>query len=330
MKANVYIPPHLIIEQPDCKRPIAAIVQAVIETIGIPTVKRWREAALGMGWSLSQKGHVSTPSEHFPYLIPPPVNPGSASYIFRGRKYGSLPLLIPSPEDSSTTSFHTSSASSSTAFDTSIPSTSDDIYFPDELSPVELALVNATEKMAYLEEHLEQANQKEEEYLAQIRDLRNELAETMSNLKKREYVPFSPTSPSRQARQVSPKTPHATTSLHFPKVNVSMFPRPSPARFQSNVSAPDLLPAASCSPVTPKAKQKGKAETIVLSKLGPATMECLTTFNLTHLTEMVDLIVRYNLPPLWAVRLATLSISDSVRDNLLVALAEDWEAEMTK
>lgn len=38
------------------------------------------------------------------------------------------------------------------------------MYFPDELNPAELALVNATEKIAYLEDHLEEANRKEEAY----------------------------------------------------------------------------------------------------------------------------------------------------------------------
>jgi hypothetical protein len=332
LKANVYIPPHLLIEQPDCKQSIAAIVQAVIENIGIPTVQRWRQAARGIGWSLSQKGHILTPSEHFP-LIPHPVSPGSSSYIFRGRRYGSLPLLIPSLDDPSTTSIHSSSASSSTVFDTLIPppSPSSDMYFPDELGPVELALVNATEKIAYLEERLELANQKEEEYLAEIKDLRNEMSQEFSNLKKREYVQFSPMT-SKSTRQVSPssaspQTPHTVTSSHFPKVNVSMFPRPSPARLQSKFSAPNFSPASSKtrSPVTPMAKRKGKADSTVLPILGPTTMKFLTNFNLTHLTDMVELIVQYNPPPLWSTRLATISISDCDREALLVALADDWE-----
>lgn len=325
----MYIPPHLLIEQPDCKRSIAAIVQAAIENIGIPTVKRWREAARGFGWSLSQPGHISTPSQNI-HLIPPPVSPGSASYIFRGRQYGSLPLLIPSLDDPSTTrtSFHSSSASSSTTFNTLIPppSPSSDLYFSDDLSPAELALVNATEKIAYLEERLELANQKEEEYLAEIEDLRNEMSQEFLNLKKQEYFQFSPT---RQARQVSPspassQTPHAITSSPFPKVNVSKFPRPSPARFLAKSSTPNLSPASSRSPVT-QAKQKGKGKSD-LTVLGPTTMECLTKFNLTHLIEMVELVVQYNPPPLWGVRLANISISDSDREALLVALADDWEA----
>jgi hypothetical protein len=181
LKANVYIPPHLVIEQPDCKRSIAAIVQAVIEIIGIPTIKRWRQAAHAFGWSLSQKGHIITPSDHFPDFIPPPVRPGSASYIFRGRRYGSLPLLtdIPTPDDRSTTSFHNSSTRSSTVFTTLTSSPSSDIYFPDELDPIELALVDATEKNAYLKESLEEAIRKEEKYLTEITDLRNELAEAI-------------------------------------------------------------------------------------------------------------------------------------------------------
>lgn len=309
------------------------MVQAVIENIGIPTVKRWRQAARGIGWSLSQKGHILTPSQNFP-LIPPPVSPGSASYIFRGRQYGSLPLVIPSLDDRSATSFHSSesSASTSTAFDTLIPpsSPSIDMYFPDDLSPEMLALVNATEKIAYLEERLEQASRKEEGYLATIKDLRNEMSQEISNLKKQDYVQFNPLTFSHEvsASPTSPQTPHATTSSHFPKVNVSKFPRPSPspARFQPKLSSPNFSPASSQSPVTPKAKRKGKADSTVLHILGPNTTECLTEFNLTHLTEIVELIVQYNPPPFWGARLAALSISDSEREALLVALAEDWEA----
>jgi hypothetical protein len=128
------------------------------------------------------------------------------------------------------------------------------MYFPDELGPAELALVNATEKIAYLEERLELANQKEEEYLAEIKDLRNEMSQEFSNLKKREYVQFSPMSSTRQVSPspASPQTPHTAASSHFPKVNVSMFPRPSPARLQSKFSAPNFSPASSRSPVTPK------------------------------------------------------------------------------
>lgn len=200
------------------------------------------------------------------------------------------------------------------------------MYFPDEPDPVELALISATERIAYLEEHLELANQKGEEYMAIIKDLRNEMSKGFTM--KREYSQFSPMTPTRQARQVSssfasPQTPHAATTLHFPKVDVSMFPRPSPARFQSKTSAQNLSPA-------PNAKQKGKADSTVLHKLGRTTLECLTKFNLTHLTEMVELIVQYNPPPLWGARLATISISESDREALLVALADDWEAYAEK
>ena len=111
-----------------------------------------------------------------------------------------------------------------------------------------------------------------------------------------------------------------------------MFPRPYPARLQSSISALDFLSHETGSPVTvtSNVKQKMKADSTVLSKLGPATMEYMTTFNLTHLFEMVELIVNHNLAPLWGVRLATISISDSDRENLLIALAADWEAEVGK
>ena len=116
-----------------------------------------------------------------------------------------------------------------------------------------------------------------------------------------------------------------------------MFPRPYPVRLQSSINALDFLshesggsPVTVTPNVTPNVKQKMKADSTVLSKLGPATMVYMTTFNLTHLIEMVELIVNHNPAPLWGIRLATISISDSDRENLLIALAEDWEAEVGK
>ena len=63
-------------------------------------------------------------------------------------------------------------------------SPSSDIHSPDEPDPVELALVDATEKIAYLKESLEEAIQKEEKYLTEIADLRNELAEAIQKEEK--------------------------------------------------------------------------------------------------------------------------------------------------
>jgi hypothetical protein len=92
LKAHVYLPPNLLAEFVDSHETIAQIVQSFIEVVGVPTVIRWRRAAVSTGWSLSQQqsGTYSTPSNvHLP-LIPAPIQPTSSYYIFPGRPSGSL------------------------------------------------------------------------------------------------------------------------------------------------------------------------------------------------------------------------------------------------
>ena len=54
LKAHVYLPPNLLNEFTESHEPIANIVQSFIETIGVPTVMRWRRAASNNNWSLTQ------------------------------------------------------------------------------------------------------------------------------------------------------------------------------------------------------------------------------------------------------------------------------------
>ena len=99
LKADVYLPPHLVDEHPECHVPIASMVQTFIEEIGIPTVNRYMVAGHKFGWNFTQ--NMSThalPSSHNLPLIPPPEKPSSAHYVFRGRPYGSIPLLCLPPE----------------------------------------------------------------------------------------------------------------------------------------------------------------------------------------------------------------------------------------
>jgi hypothetical protein len=89
IKADVYFPPHLLAELPESHHAIAMIVQTFIESIGVPVVTRWTRAAHNRGWPLNQRGPIMSPSSHFPQLVPNPVTPSSAHYIFCGRPYGS-------------------------------------------------------------------------------------------------------------------------------------------------------------------------------------------------------------------------------------------------
>ena len=93
LKADVYLPPHLVDELPECHRPIAAIVQTFIEEIGVPTVNRYIAAGQEFGWTFTQNQGYAIPSSQNLALILPPAKSGSAHYIFCGHPYGSLPLL---------------------------------------------------------------------------------------------------------------------------------------------------------------------------------------------------------------------------------------------
>jgi hypothetical protein len=147
-------------------------VQTFLEDIGVPTVERWAASARAKGWSLSLSGAVVTPSMTYPYLIPPPTAPASAHYVFRGRPYGSLAAVVPG------------SSESATACTMPPLSQSSDEDFPEQPDTFQLALINATKKIAYLDEQLALAAQKEEEYLAEITGLQDELTAAFSKLRK--------------------------------------------------------------------------------------------------------------------------------------------------
>jgi len=90
LKAQVHIPPSFIADVTEAHLPIAIIVQLFIEHIGMPTVSRWKKAAEGLGWPLSQEGpRYNLTSAPIP-LIPKPNQPTSSHYTFLGRKAGTL------------------------------------------------------------------------------------------------------------------------------------------------------------------------------------------------------------------------------------------------
>jgi hypothetical protein len=83
----------MLIDHPEIQPVLAYLVQTAIEHIGIPTALDWRRKAQKI-WSLTQRGNVgpvSLPST----LIPSPIRPRAAQYLFLGRPWGNLAL--PSP-----------------------------------------------------------------------------------------------------------------------------------------------------------------------------------------------------------------------------------------
>jgi hypothetical protein len=153
LKADVYLPPHLIEELPERHHAIGDIVQIFIENVGIPTVSRWAAAARNLGWSLTQTGRVPIPAQHHPHTIPQPAITGSAHYIFHGRPYNSFQVPV-----------------SVSAAAITLPSS----HYSDE--PDSEMMLIATEKISELEAQLEQSSQMEQELKLQIVNLHDELA----------------------------------------------------------------------------------------------------------------------------------------------------------
>ena len=186
LKADVYLPPHLVDERPECHLPIAAMVQTFIEEIGIPTVNRYIAAGRAFGWTFPQNQGHAVPSSQNLALIPPPAKTGSAHYIFRGRPYGSLSLLASPPQQSNSDQRQPMTASPTLTTATLPSSQPTDRYFPAEPDPIEIAMINAAEKIVDLESRLERAALTEAEYVQEITNLRNELAETYATLRQQE------------------------------------------------------------------------------------------------------------------------------------------------
>lgn len=319
LKADVYLPPHLVDEYPECQFPIAAIVQTYIEDIGIPTVNQYIEAGRKFGWTFTQNqsNYAIPSSQNFP-LIPPPAKAGSAHYIFHGRPYGSLPL----PPQPNPTASPPSSRPEST-----------DGYFSDDLNPIELTLLKAAEKIADLESGLERAALAEANYVKEITNLRKELAETYASLRRQEARLVEHTYSSTQS---SPSTSYGVSPFTSPqsskKNQHNRFPQLDNLAYVSNPSYPEKVPNMSTSyfiqhettRTNPKQEAVGST-TVSTTYLGPATTEFITAHNLTRFGPFLRLIVTNHSPTKWSAMLRVLSLSDSVHSGLLLALTTDLE-----
>jgi hypothetical protein len=325
LKADVYLPPHLIDERPECHFPIAAMVQTFIEEIGIPTVNRFIEAGRKFGWTFSQKQSTyAKPSSQNLALIPPPAKTGSAHYIFYGRPYGSLPLHSLPPQHSNSDQQHRPMPAPTSTWPSS-PSESTDEYFFDEPDPIELALVNAAEKIADLESGLEKAALMEVDYIKEITNLRNELAEAYATLQRQESISHSLTQriPS-SSYHVSPLTTpqpskgkqHAIPNILHRHTSVARLPQLTNLGYVSICEMPSRT----------KSKQEMESVmTVTGFNLGPATTEFITAHNLARFGPIVSLIITNHPPTKWSAMLGVLSLSDSVQDSLLDVLTADLE-----
>jgi len=169
LKADIYLPPHLVDECPKCHHPIGAIVLTFIEEIGVPTVNWYIAAGQEFGWTFTQnQGYTILFSQNLA-LIPPPAKTGSAHHIFHGCPYGSLPLLTSPPQQSNSDQHQPMSAGPTPTTAPSSPSP--DQYFSNEVDPIEFAMINAAEKIVDLESSLERAALTEAEYVKEITNL---------------------------------------------------------------------------------------------------------------------------------------------------------------
>ncbi|KAJ7257421.1 hypothetical protein C8J57DRAFT_1235139 [Mycena rebaudengoi] len=83
LSCSMYLPPLFVADHPSHHAAIARIAQLFIESVGVPTVERWRRNANLRGWSLSQTGPVPRENSPGSILIPDP-QPHSASYTVLG------------------------------------------------------------------------------------------------------------------------------------------------------------------------------------------------------------------------------------------------------
>jgi hypothetical protein len=360
LKADVYIPPHILEEEPDCKSTIAAMVQMFLENIGVPTVKRFTGAAKKLGWSLLQVEAVPNPPHYFPYLVPPPTSNKSAHYIFRRRPYGSLPILHTDQHGHLATTSTTSSSQSTAALPAELPaSQGSDIYFTsEELDATELALIDATEELADLRAQLKQAKAKEKANEIEIVRLHDEMARAFAILRKQgsrlaaaelassretpistsyNTHPVTPSSSSSQrvvsssptklgSHRVLHKFPSAAETSPFPKVDISKFPRPIQDVHLNST------PTKHLSLETPRSSSKTKMEKelAVVSALGPATIKFINAHGLSNIVPVLNLIVQHNPAPRWATILTGLSLDDEDYHLLVDALTTDWLSEGTR
>lgn len=96
LKANVYLPPSFVQENPGSHQSLASIAQLFLEHVGVPTVAAWTRRGHALNWPLGQQGTVPVrPSQNLP-VIPSAEAPGSSHYVFHGRPAtGTAPMVPP-------------------------------------------------------------------------------------------------------------------------------------------------------------------------------------------------------------------------------------------
>ncbi|KAJ7108829.1 hypothetical protein C8R44DRAFT_884860 [Mycena epipterygia] len=290
LKAHCYLPPKFLRDHPETHHTIAFLVQTFIEQIGMPTVADWIRRAKRR-WSLNGQAELD---ELVPVtaLIPSPVKPGSAHYIFPGRPWGSLPPMAPAPA----------------VAPPAVEADEFDIFDIDEIT-LDDALMDAVERTAYLEAEngdLREAIRVLEETAAESNATERQLSAEVSRLE-RELSIF------RGSQGMSP----APSQLRSPTT-------PSRTRTAPPAYAPSPFHLGSQSTVA----SSDRAGLAPHGTPGGLRVSCTRAYLARHLVmgmdDAVDLVARAVPPTLWTLELRKLSdIPDDCVDGLVEAM--DWD-----
>lgn len=86
LKANVYLPPSLVENQPELHPSILRITQDFLETIGVATVRNWKNRVMNdLGWSMTMGGNARPNGKI--HGVPQPQS-RSSHYIIPGQRMG--------------------------------------------------------------------------------------------------------------------------------------------------------------------------------------------------------------------------------------------------
>ncbi|KAJ7166462.1 hypothetical protein C8R43DRAFT_1122031 [Mycena crocata] len=223
LHATVYLPPSFLRRHPDTHLPIAQIVQAFIETVGVPTVNAWAADAKARNWTLTQSGPRryanDVPAD---VLIPAPRDVSTAQYTFYGCPLGSLrydPVASPP---------HITPPTAPSASPTPTRYGSED---PEEYTADALALMSAVEHIAELEDEINPLRDQNGHMTQQVQEL-NDFVSVLQGQLARAPVPST--------RAPSSPRPYAPSPFSTPTRTRSILDARSPGPSTSPVKASAL------------------------------------------------------------------------------------------
>ncbi|KAJ6565151.1 hypothetical protein DFH09DRAFT_1474511 [Mycena vulgaris] len=313
LKANVYLPPSFVQENPGSHQSLASIAQLFLEHIGVPTVAAWTRRGRALNWSLGQQGTVPVPSRNLP-VIPSAEAPGSSHYVFRGRPAtGTAPTVAPvSPPSSSQVPIYDIDQIILDAAEANLLSASErNGYLEGEVKLLRLHLGQCEEAIEVYDEREVASQQRIQDLEAELAHLQHELKQSQTLVRRYRANPIvfgsPPPSPSSSRSKRSGALAAASTS-------------PSPPPYVT-FGSPSASVAGPSLPRTPRGLVTAEME------LGAATHQFLIDNNLLSYFDAVRLICAKFSSVKWGTEIAKLSrFPAELKDGLLEALEADSEA----